>query len=1159
MGFLRSSKLLAVLQNGELEIRHVRIKSSCVKCRMLVDTHPRWCKILWNRNGTLLISVRSTPVIDVLDSYGNYCYSIKMMFSLRSDKLYTLQHCGVFRAYGIGHLNGYENLFTVDLSNFEYGFFTTLLVDTERNLALSSQAFCYNGSDDTSETLCNGTGIGLRLWRMIDSPPFLIPFDVVSQTQELIINDTSGSVFVQSVDADTTAMDHRRAKFHSCVSASAHQPRHSFFLEWMTSMFFGFAAEDVSKTACTITYTLWELVELTAEELLQKKLSKKDYEGAMAVAKQFHITTDVIYKDLWRHSSIGKNSIKWFLSNITDDRWVLNECLIRVCAEYADNYNLLIFGINLATKHINEGREYEEARRILLKYLHTLQDYGEIIAVPTNQWPTFHSRDYKYLRSKDPLSIAVHFARESNVVGVKTMLLRHKPFLYPYWLYILNNIPETAMIRSYQHLLPNDKDLVTTWAFKPHPLSEALDDLTSFPPDEFCEESKVAQAAESFEYRIVLDWYEFRAIEIEVLTFLPERSVEFLQFAIENGFETKQSEFVERFWNVMLPYIYFYSKHFDVSQEQLLTEFFVSVSEWSLGCVAAVFSSQRALDEKLFQEMTVSNEVYLLDRCFSAVKGEMDFAACRELLDVTSRKAERSDNSNAGSRYLCELDRLIKAMQLLDVTVDVRLVYSEFRDIRLDDAKSASFLKSLIRLLLKKGGYKQEQLFQMLTVLSHRKCICISLADSLKIYAQVLLESKDSSLIQSMSGLMRSADFSLLVSNDNLCEIISNVVLTYINEAESCFDSVLQYAIEVLAVLDASCHSAELNYQQRFLNALTCLNVLKIKERPRRLIRNRSVLQSNWLETIFACDRAYEHCNEILDAVHILAPDEFASVMPLAVLKCAEQSYGVANLKACHSFCQKIVLSNFAPGWKICSELGMRKEMSSSDATQMLCFALLHCNSRNISSLIKNITVRQVESNASLCPSRNMLRGVDVTPSSTPSMRPFIEDLFTKTSVDLIIATMSARLFFDKYTASTNRIESDGLLAHLSAASIPQDLRYALACVLCIADGSQASTVFESAPGSLELAQCAVLYYMLRSVDKKYLAGWLNGDSLSTTTHSLTSPSQVEDTDSIRRWSLVYRRYLRDIIMTILPEGVNKKSFFCSVDYCRDTIIGMAL
>ena len=63
-----------------LELFGLKDSSAVPKCRLraLYDPHPECCLLEWSASQNLLISTRSSPVIDVFEHTGVYCYTITL-------------------------------------------------------------------------------------------------------------------------------------------------------------------------------------------------------------------------------------------------------------------------------------------------------------------------------------------------------------------------------------------------------------------------------------------------------------------------------------------------------------------------------------------------------------------------------------------------------------------------------------------------------------------------------------------------------------------------------------------------------------------------------------------------------------------------------------------------------------------------------------------------------------------------------------------------------------------------------------------------------------------------------------------------------------------------------------------------------------------------
>ncbi|TKR93006.1 hypothetical protein L596_007543 [Steinernema carpocapsae] len=166
------------------------------KVQVLGDSLPEWCILKWSQSQNLLISTRSSGVIDVFDSTGGYCYSITQCSAPEGrfkpssvishvqtvsasdgtdgskwlDTLYVMQFDSTFSAFKLGRLSGYVPIFNVNLglqlcTSFYFS-------PANRGLMVSSR---YRLESEFSLiTMVDPLSLGVNLFRVIDEKPFVI-------------------------------------------------------------------------------------------------------------------------------------------------------------------------------------------------------------------------------------------------------------------------------------------------------------------------------------------------------------------------------------------------------------------------------------------------------------------------------------------------------------------------------------------------------------------------------------------------------------------------------------------------------------------------------------------------------------------------------------------------------------------------------------------------------------------------------------------------------------------------------------------------------------------------------------------------------------------------------------------------------------------------
>ncbi|KRX43694.1 Neuroblastoma-amplified sequence [Trichinella murrelli] len=207
---------IAMLFAGRLEIRNIINKEKSCRCIAFKDNYPKWGKLSWNSWDDLLLMIRSSPEIDVFNTAAYHCFSIQIEeYDIRhfnpkdaissvvcrkvyneanwSDVLYVLQYKGILRCYRIGRQNGYERMFCTDLSASAMSPFTFMSMIQ----GMDCPAFI-TGSAFNRDGVLSGVGVGLHIWREVDSEPYLVPFEVQENNNNTDDDDEEASAQLSS-------------------------------------------------------------------------------------------------------------------------------------------------------------------------------------------------------------------------------------------------------------------------------------------------------------------------------------------------------------------------------------------------------------------------------------------------------------------------------------------------------------------------------------------------------------------------------------------------------------------------------------------------------------------------------------------------------------------------------------------------------------------------------------------------------------------------------------------------------------------------------------------------------------------------------------------------------------------------------------------------
>lgn len=94
-------------------------------------------------------------------------------------------------------------------------------------------------------------------------------------------------------------------------------------------------------------------------------------------------------------------------------------------------------------------------RRQLLRFQDMLSIYEEILGGGENALRYFLAEEYKEIRRKSPLELALHLANGCKPEELHTLRFLRAEDLQLYWLDIISNFPEICAPETYQFLIPS--------------------------------------------------------------------------------------------------------------------------------------------------------------------------------------------------------------------------------------------------------------------------------------------------------------------------------------------------------------------------------------------------------------------------------------------------------------------------------------------------------------------------------------------------------------------------------------------------------------------------------------------------------------------------------------------------------------------------------
>lgn len=87
-----------------------------------------------------------------------------------------------------------------------------------------------------------------------------------------------------------------------------------------------------------------------------------------------------------------------------------------------------------------------------------LKDYESMLGgIQADTGSNFDMDFYKKIRVMHPVSAAIFLARTGKNDWLKFFMKSHREILAPFWLLILENIPEVIPVENYEFLLPDRK------------------------------------------------------------------------------------------------------------------------------------------------------------------------------------------------------------------------------------------------------------------------------------------------------------------------------------------------------------------------------------------------------------------------------------------------------------------------------------------------------------------------------------------------------------------------------------------------------------------------------------------------------------------------------------------------------------------------------
>ncbi|XP_020256602.1 MAG2-interacting protein 2 isoform X2 [Asparagus officinalis] len=204
----------------------------------------------------------------------------------------------------------------------------------------------------------------------------------------------------------------------------------------------------------------WRLMSLSGKsvsEMYTVLISNQQYQCALEFASRHKLDKNEVFKEQWLHSDQGIHDIDVILPKITDQMFVLSECLDKVGPSEDIVKALLSYGLRITDEYkfldLDDGQsntvwDFWVIRLQLLQYRDKLETFMGI------NMGRFSMQEYRKFRAIPLYEAAISLA-ESGKIGALNLLFKRHPYsLSPKILDILSAIPETVPVQSYGQLLP---------------------------------------------------------------------------------------------------------------------------------------------------------------------------------------------------------------------------------------------------------------------------------------------------------------------------------------------------------------------------------------------------------------------------------------------------------------------------------------------------------------------------------------------------------------------------------------------------------------------------------------------------------------------------------------------------------------------------------
>ena len=233
------------------------------------------------------------------------------------------------------------------------------------------------------------------------------------------------------------------------------------------------------------TISLTRMQSLSPQRLLGRLLDSEQWRAASVHARRFGLDPDAVSMAQWRRAPVSAYSIRDCLSRVSNDVFVVNECLACETASRVVAARLTELGLERTARHCVFGTNAEETETSLATAASERTVDNNTWSPPSNLTPAqlslcaaravffarcvrletynlmcrarntkFSATGWRLFRDGNIFLSAAKYATQCNVEALEVVLTQHAQELRPHVLALLSMLPATAEPRHLKRVLP---------------------------------------------------------------------------------------------------------------------------------------------------------------------------------------------------------------------------------------------------------------------------------------------------------------------------------------------------------------------------------------------------------------------------------------------------------------------------------------------------------------------------------------------------------------------------------------------------------------------------------------------------------------------------------------------------------------------------------